>query len=146
MSLSKDCCFGQTCHANVTSCSYPDNIGADHYFCGSDFCEASYDCNQPCPTGFDAQCPNGTRCIPHSPCNANIIGATTRSLDFGLPRSMNFLMKTYTPEEIGQQQTASAEPEPAGSKNSLLVGLLFGICLACVVVVNVSCCLFKKYR
>ena len=30
-----DCCFGQTCYSGVTSCSYPDNIGADHFFCGS---------------------------------------------------------------------------------------------------------------
>ncbi len=30
-----DCCAGQTCHSNVTSCTYPDNIGADHFFCGS---------------------------------------------------------------------------------------------------------------
>lgn len=143
-----DCCFDQTCHANVTSCSYPDNIGADHYFCGSDFCEASYNCNQPCPSGYDAQCPNGTRCIPHSPCNANIGATTARDfLRYGLPRSMNFLMKTYTPDEIGQPETAATEPEPAGSKNSLLVGLLFGFCLAIVVAVNVLPMLMsKKYR
>ena len=30
-----DCCAGQACHANVTSCGYPENVGADHFFCGS---------------------------------------------------------------------------------------------------------------
>lgn len=30
-----DCCASQTCYSGVTSCAYPDNIGSDHFFCGS---------------------------------------------------------------------------------------------------------------
>jgi len=30
-----DCCSGLKCRENVTECPYPDNVGADHFFCGS---------------------------------------------------------------------------------------------------------------
>lgn len=29
-----DCCAGQTCYSGV-ECGYPENVGADHFFCGS---------------------------------------------------------------------------------------------------------------
>lgn len=73
-----DCCAGQTCHG-ATSCPvYANNVGADHFFCGtgmiyprhmffllcwlahlisdttlfaSDFCDATSFCHQPCPSG-----------------------------------------------------------------------------------------------
>lgn len=35
-----DCCAGQTCFSEVTTCAYADNIGADHFFCGSGKCNS----------------------------------------------------------------------------------------------------------
>lgn len=91
-----DCCAGQTCYSGVTSCTYPDNIGSDHYFCGSDFCDASYECRQPCPSGYDAECSSGYRCFPNTPCNANYVPRSANMLDFGLPQNAQTLFRTYS--------------------------------------------------
>eukprot|EP00579_Thalassiosira_antarctica_P012310 CAMPEP_0201921690 /NCGR_PEP_ID=MMETSP0903-20130614/9949_1 /ASSEMBLY_ACC=CAM_ASM_000552 /TAXON_ID=420261 /ORGANISM="Thalassiosira antarctica, Strain CCMP982" /LENGTH=401 /DNA_ID=CAMNT_0048458695 /DNA_START=35 /DNA_END=1240 /DNA_ORIENTATION=- len=129
-----DCCFGQTCYSGVTSCSYPDNIGADHFFCGSDFCEAVNTCQQSCPTGFDAQCPGGQRCFANTPCNANIRSTTARTLDYGLPRNAMNLIRQYRPD-TGQGQT-NAQTAASGPMNSFPVGLLFVLCLISLLALN----------
>ncbi|KAL3785546.1 hypothetical protein ACHAW5_010507 [Stephanodiscus triporus] len=103
-----DCCADQTCHSDVTSCGYPNAIGTDHFFCGSDFCDASYECRAPCPSGFDAECDPGYRCFPNTPCNANMrsFGAgmdSSETLDYGLPTSAVALFRQYRSESANGQ-------------------------------------------
>lgn len=128
-----DCCAGQTCHSGVTACSYPDNIGSDHYFCGSDYCDTSYNCNerQPCPSGYDAQCPDGQRCITNTPCNANIVEASADFLRHGLPQKAMNLFRSYDPRaNNGQATTSNGQPATGGgSKAGVIAGLLFAMCL-----------------
>ena len=61
-----------------------------------DFCDASYECRQPCPSGFDAECPSGYRCFPNTPCNANYVPRSANMLDFGLPQNAQTLFRTYS--------------------------------------------------
>lgn len=129
-----DCCFDQTCYSEVTACEYAENIGADHFFCGADFCDASFNCPQPCSSGYDAECPAGQRCIPNTPCNANVRTITTRTLDYGLPRDAMNLIRTYQPGQT--QSTANAEAQSTSS-SKLWVGLLFGLCLFGIVLASV---------
>lgn len=94
-----DCCFEQKCYTDITSCSYPENQGSDHFFCGEDFCGAGYECSKPCPTGFDAECDFGQRCYANTPCNKNVRSIDfTRRMDYGLPRSALKLMRSFRPE------------------------------------------------
>ncbi|KAL7542991.1 hypothetical protein ACHAXR_012288 [Thalassiosira sp. AJA248-18] len=135
-----DCCFGQTCFEGVTSCPYPDNIGADHFFCGGDFCDSSYSCSEPCPTGFDAECPDLQRCIARTPCNANLRSTTASTFEFGLPRSA-LLVRQFRPGEIEVQAQGQTNEAPAGGNSS--IGLVFGICLIILVALGA---MWTRYR
>lgn len=85
-STDSDCCFGQTCHAVEGGCDYVDHVGPDHYFCGTDFCEAAFACPQPCPGGVDSECDEGMRCYAGTPCNANTRSITPgETVRYGLP-------------------------------------------------------------
>ena len=77
--------------------------------CSADFCEASNTCTQPCPSGFDAQCPEGQRCVHNTPCNANMRLATTRTLEYGLPVSVANLARNYDPGQESQTNAAPGE-------------------------------------
>eukprot|EP00581_Thalassiosira_minuscula_P012047 CAMPEP_0183732264 /NCGR_PEP_ID=MMETSP0737-20130205/37987_1 /TAXON_ID=385413 /ORGANISM="Thalassiosira miniscula, Strain CCMP1093" /LENGTH=387 /DNA_ID=CAMNT_0025965227 /DNA_START=94 /DNA_END=1254 /DNA_ORIENTATION=- len=123
-----DCCLGQTCFEGVSSCPYPDYIGSDHYFCGKDYCDAGTTCPAPCRSGYDAECPNGLRCVPNVPCDANL-----KTLDYGLPRSVMRLAQQYN-SDASQGQTNSAAPSSGSA--SVIVGLLFALCLVSIVYVN----------
>jgi len=135
---NSDCCAGQTCHSEVTTCPYPDNIGADHYFCGTDSCDAAFKCPLPCPTGFDAQCPNGQRCFANTPCNANIRTRTADTLEYGLPEQSLRLMQQYKLDEgqgsiVDEGATTNATTDP---DEALPVGLIFGICIICLLALS----------
>ena len=81
-----DCCFGQTCFEVEGGCEYVDHVGPDHYFCGSDFCEAAFTCPLPCPGGVDSECDEGQRCYAGTPCNANTRSITPgETVRYGLP-------------------------------------------------------------
>lgn len=84
--------------SDVTSCSYPENQGSDHYFCGVDFCGASFECSKPCRTGFDAECDPGQRCFANTPCNTNVRSMDITRMNYGLPRSALQLLRSYRPE------------------------------------------------
>ncbi|KAL7536558.1 hypothetical protein ACHAWF_005498, partial [Thalassiosira exigua] len=137
-----DCCYNQTCHSGVTACAYPDNIGGDHYFCGTDYCDASFSCSEPCPTGFDAECPNGQRCVANTPCNANIESESANFLRYGLPQSA-LLLRQYRPVDVDQGQVdadqgqANMETSPGNNPFTLFpVGLIFGICAVGLIIFN----------
>jgi len=100
-----------------------------------DFCDASYECRQPCPTGFDAECPSGYRCFANTPCNANVRSMSANMLDYGLPMNALNLMRQYTPEAEAQAETNASSA--SSQMNSGIVGILFGIALICVVALNI---------
>jgi hypothetical protein len=91
----------------VTTCPFQDNVGPDHFFCGLDFCDASNECAQPCPTGYDAQCPSGQRCFANTPCNSNIEARSANFLNYGLPRSRLELLRSYRPDGEGQTNNSA---------------------------------------
>jgi len=157
-----DCCAGQNCYEEVTSCPYPDNIGADHFFCGSDFCDAAFQCRLPCPSGFDAQCPGGMRCFANTPCNANVrsvgVFGGEDILRYGLPEASLRLIQEYKPEldderydpELDEQyhnpdagsrqgEVTSTETNQAfgvGEEASFPVGVVFAISIIVLFVVG----------
>mmetsp|Transcript_884 Transcript_884/g.1635 ORF Transcript_884/g.1635 Transcript_884/m.1635 type:complete len:372 (-) Transcript_884:450-1565(-) len=150
-----DCCAGQSCWEEVTTCPYPDNIGADHFFCGDDFCDAAFNCRLPCPSGFDAQCAEGMRCFSNTPCNANLrsglFGDTgdDTTLRYGLPKMSLRLIQQYDPDldeqynpdldgqynpDAGSRQGAATSTETnqasgASEDASFSVGVVFSICI-----------------
>eukprot|EP00986_Skeletonema_menzelii_P010167 scaffold4850_cov136-Skeletonema_menzelii.AAC.4 len=81
-----DCCFDQTCFTDITSCSYPANQGSEHFFCGEDFCGASFECSTPCPMGFDA--------------DTNVRSIDILRMDYGLPRSALKLLRSFRPDGV----------------------------------------------
>lgn len=149
-----DCCAGQTCHANVTSCGYPENVGADHFFCGSDFCNAAYECGMPCQSGHDASCPVGQRCFPNTPCNANlrsysadVMSSSSSSgggtSDYGLPTRAMTLYRQYRSEttfDVDGRTTDATTTATTGTNKANtvggVVGLFFGISILCLIVGN----------
>ncbi|KAG7361226.1 hypothetical protein IV203_036326 [Nitzschia inconspicua] len=52
----------------------PDNVELNdrnrHYFCGTDWHDASSKCGTPCPNGQASECPNDERCFADTPCDA----------------------------------------------------------------------------
>jgi hypothetical protein len=52
----------------------PDNVNFDdrtrHFFCGTDWHDASSKCGTPCPNGQANECPNDERCFADTPCDA----------------------------------------------------------------------------
>ena len=42
-----------------------------HYFCGTDWHDASTRCGAPCPTGTSGDCPEGEQCFADTPCDIN---------------------------------------------------------------------------
>ena len=108
-----DCCFDQECFDDITTCPYPENQGSDHYFCGEDFCGASFECSKPCPTGYDAECDKGQRCYANTPCNTNVRAVDGTRLDFGLPRSAFELLRSFRIE--GENSLPPCHPSFASS-------------------------------
>jgi hypothetical protein len=52
----------------------PDNVDYNertrHFFCGTDWHDASSKCGTPCPSGQANECPNDERCFADTPCDA----------------------------------------------------------------------------
>jgi len=42
-----------------------------HYFCGTDWHDASQKCGTPCPSGTAEECPNNERCYADTPCDSS---------------------------------------------------------------------------
>jgi hypothetical protein len=145
---NNDCCANQTCYTNITSCitttteqKWSNNIGADHFFCGRDYCDASYECKAPCSSGYDAQCPLGLRCLPNTPCNANIRSYSISSssygrLEYGLPTRALDLYQQYQSSSnnafiIDEQQQSQKK-----KTRNVILGLFFGICIIALLGMN----------
>lgn len=120
-----DCCFEQGCFEAAVTCSVSDYIGSDHFFCGSDYCDASFNCRAPCPSGFDAECGEGYRCFANTPCNARILEETSSNLFYGLPRNSLELLRYYRPEE-------AQGPNKSGASLTTSMGLIWSLCMACL--------------
>ena len=149
-----DCCANQTCYTNITSCTtttdqkWSNNIGADHFFCGKDYCDASYECKAPCSSGYDAQCPLGLRCLPNTPCNANIrsfssSGSSDGRLEYGLPTRALDLYQQYQSSSnngfiIDEQQQSQKKTR------NVIVGLFFGICI--ITLLGMNYMLYQRRR
>ena len=110
-----------------------------------DFCDASYNCHQECPSGYDAECPSGMRCFAKTPCNANVQSTSSNFLRFGLPENVMTLFRNYQLEGGegagaaggGEGQTTNAAAEPTGGGGSVLVGIFFAISAIIFVGLNV---------
>ena len=50
-----------------------------HYFCGTDWHEASEKCSAPCPGGQASECPSGERCYADTPCDVEQFMKATSS-------------------------------------------------------------------
>ncbi|KAL3817168.1 hypothetical protein ACHAXA_007711 [Cyclostephanos tholiformis] len=132
-----DCCADQTCHANVIACDSHDNIGSDHFFCGSDYCDASYECRAPCPSGYDAECPAGYRCFPNAPCNANVRSYSSdwtssegaEMLDYGLPTRAAMVFRQYKLETTADEATTTTKTTTNAATNNagMIVGIIFDV-------------------
>merc|ERR1711862_121677 len=131
---------GQTCYS-VVDCDHPENVGPDHLFCGSNFCDASYECRAPCPTGYDAECPSGYRCFANTPCNVNARSRSVNMLDYGLPLNVAMLQRRYrasTIEGAPEMEIHGDTEEGSGEMNSAaIVGICFAVVLLLVIGLNV---------
>ena len=61
--------------------------------------------------------------------------ATTRTLEYGLPVSVHDLFRSYDPREESQ---TNSETQTTQSSESILIGLVFAMCLVGLVVLNAS--------
>lgn len=122
-------------------------VGSDHFFCGTNYCDASYMCRAPCPSGYDAECPNGYRCMTNTPCNANILRTYLQEeevwsgvLEYGLPtRAMDYYHQYYSTSLSGSIDWDNANVVSSTKytvTRNVILGLFFGICILCLIIMN----------
>ena len=144
-----DCCANQTCYTNISTCGtsttadtdvpkWSNNIGADHFFCGKDYCDASYECKAPCSSGYDAECPLGLRCLPNTPCNANMRSYSSSSSssvrDYGLPTRALDMYQQY--QSSSNNIVIDEQHQSQTKARNVIVGLFFGVCIIALLGMN----------
>jgi len=63
---------------SVSSSGLDINERSRHYFCGTDWHDASERCSHPCPGGQESECPAGDKCFADTPCDYHEYHASKR--------------------------------------------------------------------
>lgn len=66
----RDAAAAKAARAKATPSDADFNERTRHYFCGSDWHDASTKCKTPCPKGQANECPDDERCFADTPCDA----------------------------------------------------------------------------